>query len=91
MWDAVQNPIRKTKPLKAFNTEELNMEDFNWLMERLRRLSVGTTDLAQRSGTTAASILPPLGWWDKKRRISPECKAEVSCAYYSPDKGFPMS
>lgn len=57
------------------------MEDFNWLMERLRRPTVGTTDSAQRSGTTTASVLLPLGWWDKKKRISSECKAEVSCAY----------
>jgi hypothetical protein len=47
------------------------MKDFNWLMERLRRPTVGTTNPAQRSATTAASVLPPLGWWNKKRRIFP--------------------
>lgn len=39
-------------------------------------MTVGTTDLAQRSAATAASILPPLGWWDKKRRFSQSAKLQ---------------
>lgn len=78
MWDAVQSPVRKTNPPKAFNTEELKMGTSTG--ERLRRPWEPLTQLRDQQ-----QLEPPrssaLGLVGQKEVGSPESKAETSYAY----------